>query len=355
MATTSVPDAGSFSTTIDNPFMTLRPGTTFIYENKASGEVDTFVVTAETKVIDGVTCVAVHDSASINGQLKEDTIDWFAQDAKGNVWYFGEDTHQYEPGNPDPIGSVGSWQAGVNGATAGIAMKAAPQVGNHYAQEHAPGIAEDRGAVLSLAETVSVVYGNFDGALQTADTSPLIPGVEHKYYVPGLGHVLTTSPDGDFEALTRVIVTGTAAADQVLGYAGGDYLHGQGGQDTLLALAGNDTMAGGGGSDLLFGGDGYDRMNGGAGSDTLTGGAGGDVFVFRNLGDGHADIDTITDFRFDEVDVLYLPGGAQAVASEALHGGVWNLTLKGDGDVIRLLGVSDTDGNGHITDNLLFG
>lgn len=350
----SVPNPGSFSTTINNPFLTLRPGTTFVYENKSFGDVDRFVVTHRTKVIDGVTCVAVHDSDRINGALIEDTIDWFAQDDQGNVWYFGENSHQYEPGNPQPVGHAGSWKAGVNGAHAGIAMEAHPQVGDHYKQEDAPGIAEDRGAVVSLDALVSVVYGAFEGALKTADTSAIAPGIEHKYYVEGVGNVLTTSPDGDFEALTRIIVDGTAGADRLLGYAGGDHLNAGAGADALLGLAGNDTLRGGDGSDSAFGGDGFDRICGGAGSDTLTGGAGGDVFVFRALHDGQADVDTVTDYRFDEIDALDLGGGVHAIASEALVGGVWELTLKGDGDVIRLPGVVDEDGNGHILDNLLF-
>lgn len=354
MDSMTIPNPSGFTTTIDNPFFTLRPGTTFVYENKSTGESDTFVVTRETKVIDGVTCVAVHDTASINGALTEDTIDWFAQAADGTVWYFGEDSHQYEPGNPDPVGNAGSWQAGVDGARPGIAMEADPQVGDHYKQEDAPGIAEDRGAVLALNKPVSVVYGAFAEALVTADSSAIQPGVEHKFYVAGIGNVLTASRDGDFEALTKIIVTGTSGADQVLGYSGGDHLHGKAGVDHLLGLGGNDTMAGGQGRDALSGDDGFDRMDGGAGSDLLTGGAGGDVFVFHGLHDGHRDTDTITDYRFAEVDALDLTGGLQAVASERQHGGVWELTLEGDGDVIRLYGVTDSDGNGHITDNLLF-
>jgi len=34
-----------------------------------------------------------------DGQLVEDTYDWYAQDAPGNLWYLGEDTKEYENGN----------------------------------------------------------------------------------------------------------------------------------------------------------------------------------------------------------------------------------------------------------------
>ena len=104
----------------------------------------------------------------------------------------------------------------------------------------------------------------------------------------------------------------------------------------------------------MQGGAGFDRIGAGAGDDLITGGAGGDTFVFHNRHDGVADADTITDYRFNQIDVLDLVGGRDAVASDRFSHGAWELVLKGDGDVIRLLGVTDSDGNGHITDNLLF-
>ena len=50
----------NFVTRIDNPYFPLTPGTTFIYEGQtAQGfEHDEFAVTRNTRVIQGVTCVA---------------------------------------------------------------------------------------------------------------------------------------------------------------------------------------------------------------------------------------------------------------------------------------------------------
>src|SRR5258705_13140923 len=83
---------------IDNPYMTLEPGTTYVYENDGTGELVHTETTRETKVIDGVVCTVVHDSSTVDGELEEDTLDYFAQDKSGNVWYFGEDTKQFEDG-----------------------------------------------------------------------------------------------------------------------------------------------------------------------------------------------------------------------------------------------------------------
>jgi Ca2+-binding RTX toxin-like protein len=348
------PDASHFTTNVDNPLFTLRAGTTFVYENKGTGESNTFTVTHETAVIDGVTCVVVHDTAYRNGLVIEDTIDWFAQDDQGNVWYFGEDTHQLEPGNPVPIGNHGSWVAGVDGAVAGIAMLATPEVGDAYRQEFAPGVAEDQASVVSLDAVVNVSYGSFADALMTRDVNPLDPSEENKFFAEGVGNVLTTNADGDYEALVRIMVEGTSGRDVLLGYAGGDNMFGRAGADRMNGGAGNDTMSGGGGDDLLTGGSGFDRLTGGRGSDQLRGGADGDTFVFRDLLDGRVEVDTILDYRRAQVDVIDIDGGVASIVAETFVNGAWELTLAGDGDKIRLEGVVDRNGDGHIIDQLLF-
>lgn len=351
---TTRPDASHFTTTIDNPFMTLRAGTTFVYENKEAGESNTFTVTHETAVIDGVTCVVVQDTHYLNGKVIEDTIDWFAQDDQGNVWYFGEDTHTFDPGNPDPTSNHGSWVAGVDGAIAGIAMLANPEVGDAYAQELAPGIAEDHATVLARDATVHVGYGSFDGALKTLDVNPLDPSQENKFYGEGVGNLLTTNADGEYEALVRIIVEGTGSGDVLRGYAGGDSMFGRAGNDRIVGEDGNDTMSGGGGTDSLYGGGGFDRLMGGRGSDMLRGGRDGDTFVFRDLQDGRADLDTILDYRRGQVDVIDIDGGVASVTAETFVNGAWELTLAGDGDRIRLEGVVDRNHDGHIIDHLIF-
>ena len=85
---------------IDNPYTTLTPGTTFTYESvtEEGTEEDIVVVTNETKEILGVTATVVRDTVTLDGELIEDTFDWFAQDKEGNVWYLGEDTKEYENG-----------------------------------------------------------------------------------------------------------------------------------------------------------------------------------------------------------------------------------------------------------------
>jgi hypothetical protein len=199
-------DPSNFVTRIDNPYFPLTPGTTFIYEGQtAEGfEHDEFAVTRNTRVILGVTCVEVHDTVTLDGELAEDTLDWFAQDRDGNVWYFGENTHELEDGLITTID--GTFMAGVNGDKPGIVMKAHPAVGDFYRQEFSLANAEDFAETVSLTESVTVPAGTFHNCLKSQETTPLETDLlEHKFYAPGVGNVLTVdATTGDREELVRI-------------------------------------------------------------------------------------------------------------------------------------------------------
>ena len=182
----------NFVATIDNPYFPLKPGTRFIYEGQtAQGLQHTeFFVTQNTKVILGVTCVEVHDTVQTAGQLTEDTLDWFAQDRDGNVWYFGENTMELEGGRPTTL--AGTFVAGVGGAQPGIIMEAHPAVGDFYRQEFALRNAEDFAEVVSLNESVTVTTGSYTNCLKTKETTPLEPDLlENKFYAANVGNILT--------------------------------------------------------------------------------------------------------------------------------------------------------------------
>lgn len=197
-----------FVATVDNPFFPLTPGTVFRYEGQTGGhdEINTVTVTSDTKEILGVTCTVVADSVWIDEELVEVTLDWFAQDVDGNVWYMGEDSREIENGNV--VSTEGSWEAGVDGATPGYIMLAHPEVGDQYRQEYYRGEAEDMARVTSLSESVTVPYGDFDGCLKTKEWSPLEPGAsEYKYYASGVGLVLVEDGEGGSDRSSLVSVT----------------------------------------------------------------------------------------------------------------------------------------------------
>ena len=155
-------------------------------------------VTKRTKrIANGITARVVRDVATEDGRIVEATDDWYAQDSDGNIWYLGEATAEYKHGRV--VNRRGSFEAGVNGAQAGIAMPARPTPGMSYRQEYLKGVAEDSGAVVTVgSEQVEVPFGYFTGVLMTRDLVPLEPRVEElKFYARGVGPVLSVHTDGD--------------------------------------------------------------------------------------------------------------------------------------------------------------
>jgi hypothetical protein len=193
--------AGGFRARVDNPWFPLLPGSHWVYRGTKDGKParDFVTVTKQTRTIDGAPCAAVSDRLYLSGRLEERTTDWYSQDAKGNVWYFGEATAEL-----DRAGHVkntsGSWLAGVKGAKPGIFMFARPKAGRSARQEYLKGQAEDHFKVLSLHVRVKVPYGEWRTALLTKEWTPLEPGtIDHKLYVRGIGTVLEQTVRGGSE------------------------------------------------------------------------------------------------------------------------------------------------------------
>jgi hypothetical protein len=184
-------DPADFVAVIDNPYAPFAVGRTWVYEKEGKEGLERVEIEVldETRTILGIEARVVRDREFLDSELVEDTEDWLAQDADGNVWYLGELSLEYEDGQL--VGVEGSWEAGVDGAKPGLWMKAEPMVGDVYRQEFLLGEAEDAAEVLSLSEPVEVPAGSFPNCLQTADFTPLEPdALEHKFYAPGIGLVL---------------------------------------------------------------------------------------------------------------------------------------------------------------------
>lgn len=201
-------DPADFTTDITNPYWPMQPGTRWVYrETEPDGTRSRIVVrvTDRTKLIaNGIRARVVRDTVRSGGKLVEDTRDWYAQDSKGNVWYLGEHTKEYENGRFRS--TKGSFEAGVDGAEPGVVVPARPAVGMAYRQEHYPGHAEDRASILSLDERAEVPAGYYRRALLVREENPLEPRVlEYKLFAPGVGPVLAIGVSGgaDREELVR--------------------------------------------------------------------------------------------------------------------------------------------------------
>jgi hypothetical protein len=182
----------AFSAHVTNPWFPLRAGAHYVYTGVKDGRPsrEVLVVSHRTKTIDGAPCAVVDDRLFVRGKLEERTTDWYTQDARGNVWYYGEQTAELDRSGR-VTSTEGTWQAGVHGARAGIFMPAHPRLGETGRQELYKGHAEDHFAVIGVLGTNAVL---------TKEWTPLEPGVvDHKLYVRGIGTVVEQTVRGGHE------------------------------------------------------------------------------------------------------------------------------------------------------------
>jgi hypothetical protein len=205
--TASTPPPSDFRARVDNPWFPLQPGTRYVYTGIKDGKPsrDMVTVTHRTRTIAGVPCVVVEDRLYLGGRLQERTTDWYSQDSRGNVWYFGEQTAELDA-QGHVTSTEGTWTAGVDGAQPGIYMPAHPRLGQTGRQEYYKGHAEDHFKVIGLFRTAGAP--GTANALLTQETTPLEPGtVDHKLYVRGIGTVLEQAERGPNERNELVSIT----------------------------------------------------------------------------------------------------------------------------------------------------
>ena len=196
-----------FSVDITNKYFKIEPGKKLRYKGQTEDGLETIevYVTNETKTVMGVKTLIVWDRVWLDGDLIEDTKDYYAQDKKGNVWYFGEDTAELIDGKI--VNRNGAWLAGIENAKPGIIMPVNPQIGETYKTEYYEGNAEDKIDILALNEQLTVPYGKLNNCLKTRDYSPLEQGAdEHKYHCPEVGFVVLEVGLEDNESVELVSV-----------------------------------------------------------------------------------------------------------------------------------------------------
>jgi hypothetical protein len=189
------PDNFDRSTIIDNPWLPLKPGTHWVLDGTTIEAGETFahriefVVTDLTKEIEGVRTVVTWIADYSEGVLVEKEIAFYAQDNDGNVWFLGEHPEEYEG---DVLLDAPTWIAGLDGARAGIAMKAEPQLGEpSYPQGWGPAVGwTDRGQVSQMGEQMCVPVDCYEDVLVVDEFNPEEPNAfQLKYYARGVGFV----------------------------------------------------------------------------------------------------------------------------------------------------------------------
>ncbi len=167
-------------------------------ERTAKPEVKkTFVIGGQT-----VAALAVEDREFKDDTLTEVTVDYFAQDDDGNVYYLGEDVDEYKDGKVS--GHGGAWLLGKDTQTLGMLLPAHPQVGDKFMSEDVPKITQEKDEVVSISERVSVPAGTFARCVKVKE-STADGKTEYKYYAPGIGCIKETGSDGDLELKSHMV------------------------------------------------------------------------------------------------------------------------------------------------------
>jgi hypothetical protein len=186
-------------TVASNKWLPLKPGTQWVRQGATdvgSRRVPHRVVSTVTdvvKTIDGVPAVAVLDQDFDGGQLTQQSLDYYAEDTKGDVWYLGSYTEEYEGGQF--VNATDAWLAGVQGAKPGIAMQADPMTGTPpYSISKPPGgeKAADVAQVVETGKRQCVPYKCYRDVTVIREGKAAAPDNEFKYYAPGVGQILNT-------------------------------------------------------------------------------------------------------------------------------------------------------------------
>ncbi|MGD9960293.1 hypothetical protein [Nocardioides sp.] len=185
---TPSPRAADFSGSVTNPFLPLAPGSTWVYGVTGSDDVQRMTVSVleAPREVAGVSTTVVHQvRTGQGGRVVEESYDWYAQDRDGNVWKFGTE---------------GTWEAGVDGAQAGLMMPATPRVGDGFVQGMLAGVAEGRATVAKVDAEAVVPGGEFTDVVQIEVSLPAEPGTSRRTsYAAGVGPVLAVSSGGSRE------------------------------------------------------------------------------------------------------------------------------------------------------------
>jgi len=141
-----------------------------------------------------IEALVVEDREFADGKLAEVTLDYFAQDDDGIVYYLGEDVDEYK--NNKVVGHSGAWLLGKDTQTPGVLMPAHPKVGDKFMSEDVPKITWEKDEVVSVSETVIVPAGTYKNCVKIKEVAS-DGTTEYKFYAPGIGCVKEAGSDGD--------------------------------------------------------------------------------------------------------------------------------------------------------------
>lgn len=204
---TPTPDPADFSDHAANPWFPLVAGTRWTYRDDTvtSSTPVTAEVLPGTREIAGVATTAVRWWIGKHATQRVAVTRWYAVDTAGNVWWFGQQVALDSPALD--FLARRSFQAGRDGAEAGLLVPAHPRMGDGFLNAQQSGVVQRRSTVLSLKATVATTTRTFRDALVTRDLSSLEPvHTVQTYFARGIGMVAQQDTTSTSTSLTLVRV-----------------------------------------------------------------------------------------------------------------------------------------------------
>jgi hypothetical protein len=187
---TPSPDPDDFTGNATNAWFPLAPGTRWTYRRESVTSTSTVVaeVLPRPREIAGIATTAVRWRGRAGGRMRTLMVRWYAVDRLGNVWWFGQRVTAHGP--PLDHLATSSFQAGRDGAEAGLVLSATPRDGDGYFNALQPRVVARRSTVTSLRGTVSTPTRTFHGTVITSDLSSLAPvHTVQTFFARGVGLV----------------------------------------------------------------------------------------------------------------------------------------------------------------------
>jgi hypothetical protein len=202
----AAPDPGDCTADVDHALVPLSSIRQKIFQgsekNPETGE--TILTRSEQRVLDESETIAdypvtaVESSGFEDGELVEKTVAYYTQCGDGSVWFVGEKLDEIEDGE---VAASEEWEAGQDGAEAGLLMPADPKVGETFEPERVPGVSEARAKVVEVGVAVRIAAGRFNDCIKTEDFSPLDDVTELKFHCPRVGTVREQAEGLNFDLL----------------------------------------------------------------------------------------------------------------------------------------------------------
>lgn len=200
-------DEATFSapTQINNPYLPLAKFGECVLEGEEEGASLRIVRTPLDRTErfewrgNTIEAIVIRDREYEDGELIEDTRDYFAQSDDGTVYYLGEDVDNYK--NGELTDHEGAWRLGRDTDNPGVVMPADPEKGTEFRPEDVPDITVEDAVVDEVGLRLEVGERTYSNVIKIREIHPE-DVEEFKFYARDTGLVREQPSDGRIDLVS---------------------------------------------------------------------------------------------------------------------------------------------------------